>query len=522
MDSELPYENLLKLDLSSMRTASALAAIAKLIDGANDRGHESGLQQAVATGQTLQFNLHDAADRTMLHYYMANAWAGLRHVRRRSVAARWAWEQPEAEQEIVHLRRAVQAGRGGEVADRRHLCPMLTNLGNLMNVVGRFVEAIAYWDEALAIDPAFGMARGNRGYALAHYAHSLYERADAALLLRAALFDLREALTQTLQSDAQAGFADVRDRIERALDPAFVAQVEQPQAPPEDMPTVEMKYRRWALARRLFLNPLNDLGQSWVAARDSLTLPAMVAPLGEGPKYAGFFNQMKQEFVSARYLLYEAEIAEGVHFADRNVLLFNTLDYPAYSLATEKLKCAFRVSYSLLDKIAYFLNDYLSLGIPDHRVSFRSLWYEQGDRRKRIRPDLRQRENWPLRGLFWLSKDLSEDAPGFREALEPDAQDIAVIRNHLEHKYLKLHDDMWPGDDDGQELPSHLTDSLAKSMHRSDFALKTLRLMSAARAALGYLSLAVCREELSRECSRDPSKIVVPSPLDIWEDDWKQ
>jgi hypothetical protein len=176
-----------------------------------------------------------------------------------------------------------------------------------------------------------------------------------------------------------------------------------------------------------------------------------------------------------------------------------------------------------LDKIAYFVNDYLALGIPDHRVSFRSLWYEQGDRRKLLRPDLRQRENWPLRGLFWLSKDLSEDAPGFREALEPDARDIALIRNHLEHKYLKLHDELWcgPGDADAKVL-SFLTDSLAKSMYRSDFAAKTLRLMKAARAALIYLSLAVRREELSRESSRDPSKIIVPNPLDVWEDDWKR
>jgi len=523
MDNDPPYEALTKLDPASVPALHALKHLGQLIDQASDRRDQSALKHAVAVGESLLQKLGDTARGATLHYYLANAWAGLRHMRRQGDTARWEWEQPEAESEIIHLRLAVQMARAHRATGWNLGCPALTNLGNLMNTVGRFVEAIAYWDEALSIDRTFGMARGNRGYGLSFYAHGLHDRENAAILLRAALYDLREALQQPLQEDARIGFAAACERIERALDPAFVANHPPADEPPKRARPAETKYRRWALSHRLFLTPLNDVGESWSAARDSLTLPPMVAPLDQGPKYAGFFNQMKQEFVSARYLFYEAENEEGVHFSDRDVLLFNTLDYPAYSLATERLKCAFRMSYSLLDKISYFLNDYLSLGIPEHRVSFRSLWYEQGDRRKPVRAELRQRENWPFRGLFWLSKDLSEDEAGFRDALEPDARDVALIRNHLEHKYLKLHDEIWcePSDAEAKEL-SFLTDSLAKSLHRSDFAAKTLRLMRTARAALIYLSLAVWQEERCRESSRDPSKIIVPNPLDIWEDDWKR
>ncbi len=46
--------------------------------------------------------------------------------------------------------------------------------------------------------------------------------------------------------------------------------------------------------------------------------------------------------------------------------------------------------------------------------------------------------------------------------------------------------------------------------------------MKTARAALIYLSLAVWQEERSRESSRDPSKLIVSSPLDVWDDDWKR
>ena len=65
--------------------------------------------------------------------------------------------------------------------------------------------------------------------------------------------------------------------------------------------------------------------------------------------------------------------------------MFNTLDYPSYSLAVERMKAAFRMAYSLFDKIAYFLNEYLRLGIPERNVSFRTLWYEDQQKKKGLK-----------------------------------------------------------------------------------------------------------------------------------------
>jgi hypothetical protein len=231
---------------------------------------------------------------------------------------------------------------------------------------------------------------------------------------------------------------------------------------------------------------------------------------------------MKQEFVSARYLYYEGINPERGHFSDKEVVLFNTLDYPSYSLAVEKMKASFRTAYSLLDKIAYFLNHYLQLSIPEKQVSFRTFWYESQNKRNGLRKDFQQRRNWPLRGLFWLSKDLYEDKPGFKESIEPDAQELNDIRNHLEHKYLKTHEDLWPGPpahDD--EISRALADTLAFSIYRQDFKEKTLRLIKMARAALIYLSLAIHSEEKRRAKERGPDVFIPGMPMDVWEDDWK-
>ena len=119
-------------------------------------------------------------------------------------------------------------------------------------------------------------------------------------------------------------------------------------------------YRQWCLQHRLFLNPLNDLGNLPIAARDTLGMPAIVVHLDEGPSALGFFNQIKQEYVTARYLFYEAARPTSAHFSDKEVSLTDTLDYPAYGLGVERVRVAFRLAYSLFDKIAFYLNYYFA------------------------------------------------------------------------------------------------------------------------------------------------------------------
>lgn len=283
----------------------------------------------------------------------------------------------------------------------------------------------------------------------------------------------------------------------------------------------EIKYRKWCLENRLFMNPLNDLGPYPIAGRDILTTPSMTLDVGVGPYYQGFYNQMKQEFVSSRYLYYEGINSAEPHFSDKEVFLFNTLDYPAYSLAVEKLKSAYRTTYSIFDKIAYFLQDYFKF--EEGKIYFSRIWYEKQRKKKGLRKCFKNRKNWLLRGLFWLSKDLFENKPGFKNLIEPDARKLHDIRNHLEHKYLKLHLSDWtPINQDKEEIKNGLTDTLAYSLSRKDFEEKTLRLLKLVRAALIYLSLSIHSEEQKKKDKMSSGSIAPPMFLDIWEDDWKR
>lgn len=195
------------------------------------------------------------------------------------------------------------------------------------------------------------------------------------------------------------------------------------------------------------------------------------------------------------------------------MLLHNTLDYPSYSLAVEKIKVAFRVAYSLFDKIAFFLNDYEKLAVNPKQVYFRTIWYANRDAKRAVIHDaFLDSRNWPLGGLFWLAKDLFD--PDLQETAEPDAQQLYVIRNCLEHSYLKVHE-ILPASD----TPDPWLDRLAYSVQREDFSRKTLRLLRLSRAALIYLSLAMHDKERKRP--KSDKLLKMPMLLTPFEDDWK-
>lgn len=523
VQNEALHESLMSVeDLTELPVEEALVHIGQLVDLSMDLGRVEGLRRALQLSEDLQNRSLTPAQLGTSHYFLANAWSNIGRLSKALTNDAWEWEQEELEKEMIHLRKALRTDGLSKLPDER-IGQILTNLGNVMDHAGRFVEAIEYWDRALRILPSFSMARGNRGMGLVRYALLLYDQGHALALLRHAHPDLTAALSSRISEHARAPFDACRAGIESKMSPAEL------RADSADMDGFvlgdsenEIEYRLWCLSNSLFLNPLNDLGPWPIAARDVLVQPSIVVGIDEGPYYAGFFNQMKQEFASARYLLYDGVNAVRPHFSDREVLLFNTLDYPTYCLAAEKTKAAFRMLYSLLDKIAYFLNHYLALSIPERSVKFRTLWYVSQPRKKDLRPEFQGCRNWPLRGLYWLSKDLYEAETDFSESLEPDGKELWEIRNHLEHKYLKLHTDEWGGPPSSEdETLRGLTDTLAFSRYRRDFEAKTMRLAKMVRAGLIYLSLAIHSEERRRAQERGPDAIIPGIALGTWDDGWK-
>ncbi len=145
--------------------------------------------------------------------------------------------------------------------------------------------------------------------------------------------------------------------------------------------------------------------------------------------------------------------------------------------------------------------------------------YKKGRAQPRsLRNEFEKLDNWPFRGLYWLSKDVFDGS--LADVMEPDAQELYKIRNRIEHSYLKVHE-MAVKPSDKTDPGDYWSDRLAYSIWRQDLATKTMRVFKLVRASLIYLALGMHREERRRAKLNDVLK-TMPMALDSWDDNWKR
>ena len=512
-------------DFGETDTDKVLYKIGLLIDVSGDLGKPEGIRLAIKLLDELRDNKKIVKEQlAMSHYFSGCAWSSLKELTRKDSQSAWDWEQEEIEKEVSHLRKALNNDHFTDLPKIRQ-CQILTNLGNAFNRIGRFVEAIEYYDRAIEVSQNFGMSLGNKGICLFNYANYQYDKTIFDALYHHSHKILNDAIKQPLEGDEKTKevFLKFVKKIETHILEKLLNEDTAIDMIDLKGSQEEATYRTWCLKNRLFLNPLNDIEVSAAAAEDNLFPSGVIVSLGEGPYFHSLFNLIKQEFVSARYFFYEGVHAKTPHFSDKNVLLFNTLDYPSHSLAVERIKASYRIVYSIFDKIAYFLNFYLSLGKNEKKISFRTVWYEDTNKKeKELLEILEGKKNLLLRGLFWLSKDLFEKKEDFMESLEPDARKLHEIRNRLEHRYFKLHDYWTPSLYDDEDDLLGFADPIVYAMGREEFISKSLKLLKLVRSSIMYLCFAIQTEEFFRKRNAPSQELVFQHRLDIIEDEWKR
>lgn len=445
----------------------------------------------------------------LLQYFRANIQSALQDA---EVLGSWAWRQPHRERQILYIRRARTDPSFDRLSPVRR-AQIVTNLANEMSTLGRPVEALRLYKAVLRDRPAFAMAIANRGIVRATFARMVHDDGHRALLVAHACCDFERVRSGDVEWEAD--YPDMIEAVGReaaqlrgAVDvDAVLARIDLDDWPLGD--GEERAYRTRMLDMGLFLNPLAVLGPHAIAAADPLHLPSHSYGIDNPPHFLSWYNQLKQEFVAARLLYHEA--MEGApfedretHFADRENRLVDTLDYPVFSVAAEKMRLSFRTAYGLLDKIAGFLNVYFRLGHDAKRVDFRGVWYSDPRTRQTLHPTLADRPNLALRGLYWLSFDILGVQGTEDDAIAPDAAYLNTLRNVLEHRCLVL-TDRWQDE----------TDSVIEKERSITFRCHTVRMLEMAHEALILLSLAMHGEE--RRHDRSNATLVVDMHLPDYE-----
>lgn len=473
------------------------------IDEADSAGDRDRLAQMLGECKSHLATANDR-DAALLLYFESNI-HGAYH-RLDGDHRSWSWVLPHHQRQLFALRRAIDHP-GFSLLPAIQRTQILTNTGNAFDHLGRTIEAIAVFNRAVQTRPRFGMAIGNRGLAGLTYARSLADLTDRGIAAAIAWLDLDDTRVSDIEWESpdpapRTCFLENADAIASHVNipHAFehIAELQQPTEFPED----NAEYRAWTLKSRLFLNPLNAVSGLPGAAQDRLVLPTYTTGLHETPRFIAWFNQMVQEFVAARVLLFES-LSEPHHFGDNGVTLVDTGENAVFSVAGEKLRLAFRSAYSLLDKIAGFLNGYLEIGLSDKQVDMRSIWLEKkpGDKHRTLRTKLVEKKNLPLRGLYWLSRDVLPDdaAPGDTDTGNPHAEDLRQLRHALEHRCLII-----MREENSVKLGNVATVALPV------FREQTMQLFELVRAGLMSLPAIVLFEERSKPKVGKIGKIVLP------------
>ena len=379
------------------------------------------------------------------------------------------FKETELDQAKVYYRKALKYN----LQDAMFASQILVNLGNCFDHLGRVIDALECYEESLKWKPDHGMALGNKGLALLHYAVLAGEHQGTFLVEAYSL--LSQASKLRVPPEAVSTFSKFLEDIREGFPDKQVLDK------PPKYPGYRIKARskfegfliEFCLKNRLYLNICNFCQKCDAAIGDTAVIKEMVVPTDKGDRYlhlSAYLNQIKQDYVTARFLLILSRYKGlNLNFVDKHVKIIDTLDYSMHNIYIQLIKVTFKNFYDILDKIACFINDYLELEILETDVNFRRVWYPK--KTKTIRKKIEDTKSLSLNALFDIYRDF-ENGP---------YKKLRNTRNALTHRFVNI------------RMFQKLEDD--ENMTEDTLVRRTLELARIVRSAIIYLLYFVYVEE---------------------------
>jgi len=361
-------------------------------------------------------------------YNRGNGYYSLFKIKRDDAPLFHLFKNTELDNAIKYYRMALTIN----IENKELLAQILINLGNCYDSCGRVIEALECYEEAISICPNHGMALGNKGIALSFFAEIMAEH-EITFLVEAYNLILN-AIKLGVHHESESAFIKKIEDIRRKIPDTAI--LEKPLKLPGYKINVENKVEKFlmkfCLKNRLYLNICNYCQKCDACIGDSVLIKNMIIPIEEDIsnnaflRLSSYLNQIKQDYISARFLLI-LSLYEKINytFVDKYVRMIDTFEGNLYNINIQLLKFSFKSLYDILDKIANFLNDYLSLGVPERRVYFHRIWYSERDK---LRNKIKTSKNPTLNALYKIHKDFDNE----------EYNKLKKIRNALTHRFVKI------------------------------------------------------------------------------------
>lgn len=423
------------------------------------------------------------------HYNLANGYSALFDLKRIEDPYAACFKETELASARFHYERALEY----HSQDPMIISQIWVNLGNCFDTLGRVIDALECYEKALRWKQDHGMALGNKGIGLYSYAMVAGEHQGTFLIEAYSL--ISQALKQGVPIEKIPYFEKYLKEIKNRFKGRQHLLDNPPRYPGYRIKAkskIERFLVEFCLENKLYLNICNYCQRCDAAIGDTAVIKKMIVPIGnltkkdklEGDQYlrlSGYLNQIKQDYGTARFLLALSRCAEfNIDFVDKRVKIIDTLDYSIHNIYVELVKTSFGGFYNILDKIAFFINDYLELHIPDEQISFRRVWYRNlRNRDKGIRKEIQNTNSFSLNAIFDLHRDLDVGTH----------KQLTQIRNQLTHRFINVR--MLQGSEDAEKMTEDVLVS------------RTLELTKLVRNAILYLLQFVYIEESKKQAETE-------------------
>ena len=372
------------------------------------------------------------------------------------------WFSDELSKSVIFFRKALYAIRKIDFLTDEELylrsC-IETNLGNSLSSQGRTFCCIPLWDNAIKCkqNPVPILSKANHELFLAKNiydsSHKQYHYFTAYQLIQLGLKHLDKLYPEQRVAYSEDGdlmnftawFEDTFKTDDFAYFESYKMDFESRK---------QTDYLKWCADNRLFINDLNDVSVSEIVYQDIMTLPSITRKINptlsmyESLKYHGNFDELKNDYCYARYLIFSAKDIpdDHPHFFNNTYPHVDDMAFTITNLKASHYKSAFRTLYSLFDKIAYFIHRFFDLNDikDDLKISFDSIFREIKDKNNwKPNSKLKDSPNYFLHALFYILKDIRDvkDSISVSRWLDPDAKAFSEIRNAIEHRSLKIIED---------------------------------------------------------------------------------
>lgn len=479
------------------------------------------------------------------YYVMGNV---LEHINTRDCIA---WHSAQSSMPLIAYRRSLYILNSlpAEVfladAEMRLKACIYTNLANYLSNQYRFLEAIPLFEQAIELSES----TAHLGYAVNQIALSsaLFDSTHQKIHYKRAYQICTEAIKSIpkLHPEHVKTLEDgniIRPFYNWYKDNLLLLEIKNPPYEEKYNSNSERHYLHWCGRNKLFLNDINDISDSPEYFYDSIDLPSFSYthnPLNEIEDdliFHSSFDEIKSCFLYSRYLAYLSNKSD-LDTSKKNHIAFNTyspidsLDSSFNSIESEHLKSSFLRSYSIFDKIAYFICKFFNIqDKPDHQISFDSIFKKNKLKQGKFEPnpEIININNKFIIPLFLILKEIpsvkfENETIDHKRWKDKNRIELCRIRNSIEHQSIKIYEDriyikmsekrrsvVENSENSPLKAQALKMQDYAVKISFEDFQKQNMTLLKLAREAIIYLSLAINLDQKNKDRSnKEDGPIVI-------------